>query len=532
MILVNGRISNKSFKRWQQFDYISKELLGCFTFCLGQSEEDAYRLRVLGARDSMCLGNLKYAGLQPPIDAAKRDEIAAQIGSRPLWNVSSTHRDEEVKIGKFLKRVQEKVPGLLTIMAPRHPNRGPEIQQDLDNLGLTTALRSKGEPITAQTDVYIADTIGEVGIWYDLAPLVFIGGSLIPHGGQNFMEPSRMRDAVIVGPHMFNFTDAMNRAKKADAVIQVNDVLELEEAVLQLLTHKELLEAKRSLAYNWAHGEARVLDGILEKSKDTFRNENARFLVRTQFPFPPAETAGCSLCFCHPSAHRAGTPVQNRTACRLHRQSDRRRHGQNAGCRCGCRTFATGRQNPFFVSRGYGGTLKNIMVDKERHTASEVGDEPLLLARRAPVIVNPDRVAGAQKALRSGAEVIVMDDGFQNPGLYKDLSFLVFDGGFGIGNGLSVPAGPLRENFAAGLKRAHAAIILGEDKHNLSAKIAGIPIFRGSVVPVRPEVSDTDAVAFAGIGRPENFMPPCANSASTWLKPLTFRIITVIRQPN
>lgn len=163
-------------------------------------------------------------------------------------------------------------------------------------------------------------------------------------------------------------------------------------------------------------------------------------------------------------------------------------------------------KNPFFVSRGYGGTLKNIMVDKEKHTASEVGDEPLLLARRAPVIVNPDRVAGAQKALRSGAEVIVMDDGFQNPGLYKDLSFLVFDGGFGIGNGLSVPAGPLRENFAAGLKRAHAAIILGEDKHNLSAKIAGIPIFRGSVVPVRPEVSNTDAVAFAGIGRPEKFL--------------------------
>lgn len=267
LILVNGRISNKSFKRWQQFDFISKELLGCFTYCLGQSEEDAYRLRVLGAKDSMCLGNLKYAGINPPVDADKKAEILEQIEGRPLWVVSSTHSDEELKIGKFLKRVIEKVPGLMTIIAPRHPNRGPEIQAQLNELGLKTALRSKGEKISKTTDVYIADTIGEVGIWYDMAPIVFIGGSLIPHGGQNFMEPSRFRDAVLVGPHMHNFTDAMNRAKKADAVIQVNDVVELEEALLQLLTNQDLLEAKRSLAYNWAYGEAKVLDGIVEKVK-------------------------------------------------------------------------------------------------------------------------------------------------------------------------------------------------------------------------------------------------------------------------
>ena len=267
LILVNGRISNKSFKRWQQFDFISKELLGCFTYCLGQSEEDAYRLRVLGAKDSMCLGNLKYAGINPPVDADKKAEILEQIEGRPLWAVSSTHSDEELKIGKFLKRVIEKVPGLMTIIAPRHPNRGPEIQAQLNELGLKTALRSKGEKISKTTDVYIADTIGEVGIWYDMAPIVFIGGSLIPHGGQNFMEPSRFRDAVLVGPHMHNFTDAMNRAKKADAVIQVNDVVELKEALLQLLTNKDLLEAKRSLAYNWAYGEAKVLDGIVEKVK-------------------------------------------------------------------------------------------------------------------------------------------------------------------------------------------------------------------------------------------------------------------------
>lgn len=267
LILVNGRISNKSFKRWQQFDFISKELLGCFTFCLGQTEEDAYRLRVLGAKDSMCLGNLKYAGINPPVDENKKNEIQSQISSRPLWVVSSTHNDEELKIGKFLKRVNEQVSDLITIIAPRHPTRGTEVQEQLNGLGLKTALRSKGEKINKDTEVYIADTIGEVGIWYDMAPIVFIGGSLIPHGGQNFMEPSRFRDAVIVGPHMHNFTDAMNRAKKADAVIQVNDVQELEETLLQLLSNKDLLEAKRSLAYNWAYGEAKVLDGIVEKVK-------------------------------------------------------------------------------------------------------------------------------------------------------------------------------------------------------------------------------------------------------------------------
>ena len=162
------------------------------------------------------------------------------------------------------------------------------------------------------------------------------------------------------------------------------------------------------------------------------------------------------------------------------------------------------------LSRGYGRRTKGYREVAATDHYRDVGDEPLQIKRKFPdvcVVVCERRADGIRRIRTEHPEVdlIVMDDGFQNPGLYKDLSFLVFDGGFGIGNGLSVPAGPLRENFAAGLKRAHAAIILGEDKHNLSAKIAGIPIFRGSVVPVRPEVSNTDAVAFAGIGRPEKF---------------------------
>ncbi len=269
IILVNGRISNKSFKRWQQFEFVIKEILDCFSLCLGQSDEDTYRLKVLGAKNTASLGNLKYAGLPLPIDQDKKAQMQKLFEGRTVWLVSSTHEDEETKIGRFLNDLGLKVPNLLTVMVPRHPHRGVEIKKKLeDDYHLKVALRSADEQITKDTNVYIADTIGELGIFYELINVVFIGGSLIAHGGQNFMEPSRYRDAVIVGPHMFNFTDAMNRAKRADAIIQVNDVLELIDMVEKLLTTPDLLEAKRSLAYNWATGEAKVLDGIVEKIKD------------------------------------------------------------------------------------------------------------------------------------------------------------------------------------------------------------------------------------------------------------------------
>ena len=270
LILINGRISNKTFKRWQQFDFVCKELLSCFTLCLGQSEEDAYRLRVLGAKETACLGNLKYAGLPLPIDEKNKKEILKQIGDRKIWLASSTHDDEEIRLAKVHKRLKEKYNDLLTIIVPRHPNRGQEIADEIKKLELSTSLRSKGEKITQTTDIYIADTIGEVGLWYDIAKIVFIGGSLIPHGGQNFIEPSRVRDAVIVGPHMHNFTDAMSRAKKADAIMQISDTLELQELLEQLLDNEQLLDAKCSLAYNWAVSETKVLDGIMDKIKIYF----------------------------------------------------------------------------------------------------------------------------------------------------------------------------------------------------------------------------------------------------------------------
>ena len=161
-------------------------------------------------------------------------------------------------------------------------------------------------------------------------------------------------------------------------------------------------------------------------------------------------------------------------------------------------------KKPFFISRGYGGRIHNVMVNKQVHTPQQVGDEPLLLAEQAPTVVNPDRATAAQMAIAHGADCLVMDDGFQNPGLYKNISFLVFDGNYGIGNGRVIPAGPLRETLDSGLKRAQAVIILGDDKTNIASKI-NLPIFYGKITEQQPENTSRPVLAFAGIGHPEKF---------------------------
>lgn len=165
---------------------------------------------------------------------------------------------------------------------------------------------------------------------------------------------------------------------------------------------------------------------------------------------------------------------------------------------------------PHLLSRGYKGRLKGpVKVDRKRHTAADVGDEPLLLARYAPTWVSRDRAAGAQAAQEDGATVIVMDDGFQNPGLAKTLSLLVIDGATGLGNGLVLPAGPLRERPEAGLARADAIIVMGDDLAGVAAALADAPL---PILSARLEADDSarrlagqPVVAFAGIGRPEKF---------------------------
>ncbi|MGE5477032.1 MAG: tetraacyldisaccharide 4'-kinase [Bacteroidales bacterium] len=171
------------------------------------------------------------------------------------------------------------------------------------------------------------------------------------------------------------------------------------------------------------------------------------------------------------------------------------------------RLRARGRQ-PHLLTRGYGGSeVGPRAVDPIRHDAARVGDEALLLAQCAPTWVARWRPDGALAAAEMGADILVMDDGFQNPSIAKDLSLVVVDGAYGFGNGLPMPAGPCRETVAAGLARADAVVVVGEDKAGIAGRCGDLPILQGRLVP-GPEAAGfkgRKVVAFAGIGRPAKF---------------------------
>ncbi len=170
---------------------------------------------------------------------------------------------------------------------------------------------------------------------------------------------------------------------------------------------------------------------------------------------------------------------------------------------------ARGRR-PAILSRGYGGSERGpLRVDPAHHDAARVGDEPLLLAEIARVHVGADRAASARQAITDGADVLVMDDGFQNPGLAKDCSLLVVDGAAGFGNGYVFPAGPLREPVAAGAARAKACVLIGEDRLG-AASSTGLPVLRADLVVQANDLAGARVLAFAGIGRPAKFFDTLA----------------------
>ena len=272
MVLVNGRISQNSFKGWQRFSGTMAKLLSGFTLCLGQTDTDVERLSALGAPVTKCRGNLKFAVPPLPVDEADLATLKKQLAGRPLWLAASTHQGEEEIVARVHSQIAKENIGVLSIIVPRHSIRGEEIAQTLSNLGLHIARRSKSESVTAEIDIYIADTMGELGLFFRLGKIAFMGKSLVPLGGQNPLEPMRLDCAVVYGPHMTNFADITHRMGTAGASVEVSDEAGLAETVGRLLANEEEIFGLAAKAKSFAEAEAHVLDDIMAELKPFLSN--------------------------------------------------------------------------------------------------------------------------------------------------------------------------------------------------------------------------------------------------------------------
>jgi 3-deoxy-D-manno-octulosonic-acid transferase len=225
LILVNGRLSEQSFARWRYVPTSIAALLSRFDLCLAQSRRDAERYRELGAPRISVTGNLKLDAPAPPVDEEKLAALQTAVRYRPIIAAASTHPGEETIVIDAHQRLKRSFPGLLTIVAPRHPERGAGIVEIASVAGLPALLRSRQELPDRTTEIYVVDTMGELGLVYRLAPIVFMGGSLVRHGGQNPIEAAKLGAAILHGPNVWNFREiyaALDEARGAEAVNDVN----------------------------------------------------------------------------------------------------------------------------------------------------------------------------------------------------------------------------------------------------------------------------------------------------------------------
>jgi 3-deoxy-D-manno-octulosonic-acid transferase len=262
MILVNGRVSERSFKRWRILPHAIAALLSRFELCLAQSNADAQRYGALGAPHIRSIGNLKLDVPAPPADPPTLSKLTGIVVTRSVIAAASTHPSEEDEIIAAHRRLRAKHPTLLTIIAPRHPERGPKIAEAAKGAGLAVALRSQDDLPKPETDVFVADTLGELGLIYRLAPIVFMGGSLVSRGGQNPIEAIRLGAAIVHGPHVWNFAEIYESLDAAHGAALVAD----EEALTTCLAGWLANPMARKAAADAAAATVEKLGGALDRT--------------------------------------------------------------------------------------------------------------------------------------------------------------------------------------------------------------------------------------------------------------------------
>jgi 3-deoxy-D-manno-octulosonic-acid transferase len=270
MVLVNARLSARSYRRWRRWPGLIGPLLSAFDLCLAQDPKQAERFRSLGARQVAAVGDLKAAAPVLPFDPSELSHLRDALGSRPTWLAASTHAGEEQVAARVHRDLAAHHAGLLTIIVPRHPARGDAIGVMLAEQGLRIARRAHGDPITRDTQIYLADTMGELGLFYRLAGIAFVGGSLTANGGaakggHNPFEAARLGCAVLHGPDMSNCAAMAAALAAAGAAGTVSGAAALAQSVSALLADQRLRAERAAAAARVAAAGLGVLDAVLER---------------------------------------------------------------------------------------------------------------------------------------------------------------------------------------------------------------------------------------------------------------------------
>lgn len=238
-ILVNGRLSDRSFRAWQKRAYLAEALFENLAHVIAQSDVDGERFSTLGARPVTVSGNLKVDTDPPPADEEALARLRGQIGSRKTWAALSTHEGEEVIAAEVHKLLKTRHRGLLTVIVPRHPERADALAGAFTEAGLNVARRSLGDRVRPDTDIFLGDTIGEMGLYLRLTEIAFVGRSLTGEGGQNPLEPAMLHTAVLAGRNVQNFREAYQRLIDSGGAKLVKDQAMLAGAVNFLLNNPD-----------------------------------------------------------------------------------------------------------------------------------------------------------------------------------------------------------------------------------------------------------------------------------------------------
>lgn len=262
-VLLNARMSQESFRRWRYARGTIAQVLGVFTCCLAQNVAEAERLRALGARDVRISANLKYAAAPLPCGEAALAALHARLEGRPAVLWASTHAGEEARAFALHKKLSAMHEGLVTVIVPRHPARAAEIAAEAAVASIPLARRSTGEDIPSGAGIYLADTMGELGLFYRLCPFVVMGGTFADVGGHNPIEPAQAGCTVFWGPVGYNFLTVLDDFRAAKAIVEVADENALAEKLAEALENPQQWRAYGAAAARMTDEKSGVLDGIM-----------------------------------------------------------------------------------------------------------------------------------------------------------------------------------------------------------------------------------------------------------------------------